>query len=466
MTDLQKLISTRSVELKELMRNFSESGTKYLLLHTPDINGTLRTKLGPFKIATDGEAINPVFYSVTHGDGSPTGDIVFPSPFSNEVNGFPNILGLVDPATLVCHGWKSEFASALTNTFMRDGQKCSLDPRVNLKCMDDNLLSIGIETKCALEYEFGIFHADQNLMREGRYSELVPWGQTLTNYEVVRSGDYQEFATEYMKRLESIGIGISSFTTEYGFGMYEFALTPKSPLEAADDAVRAKLHLKELCAERDLVATFMVRFQPPGKESACGAHQHVSLWKDGKPIVSDGPNRLSTIAKSFLAGMLKRLPETHLYFRPTVNSYRRFDKSAWSPVDCTWGFENRTAAVRAITTPTPSASRFEHRVSGADINPYLTLSAILAAGYDGIQNELSLEPALELDHGNTNRTPLTNTLNASIHAFENSDFCREMFGADFHSHYIASRKAEQKAFEQWQEMHISDFEWQRYFNGT
>jgi glutamine synthetase len=283
----------------------------------------------------------------------------------------------------------------------------------------------------------------------------------LVNYDLVRGGDYQDLVTEFIRRLKSVGIGVSSFVTEYGFGMYEYALTPKPAVEAADDAVRAKLHLRELCAERGLIATFMTRFQPPGRESACGAHHHISLWQDDKPVLGAGLNQLSGVGQQFLAGMLAHLPETHVIYRPTINSYRRFDANAWSPTSVCWGYENRTAAIRAITTPSAAAARFEHRVPGADINPYLTVAAMVAAGAAGIEAGL-VPPAAEAGMP-VGAPALPNTLAASTEAFEASKFCAEAFGSAFCTHYALSRRNEIAAFERWMSERITDFEWQRYF---
>lgn len=313
---------------------------------------------------------------------------------------------------------------------MLDGCPCPVDPRHVLAQADARLRKLGYTAKVALEYEFGIFHADHALMQKGRYRELQPWGHSLVNYDLVRSGDYQDLVSEFMRRMESLGIGVASFVTEYGYGMYEFALTPKPAVEAADDAMRAKLHLRELCAERGLVATFMTRFQPPGKESACGAHHHISLWHGDVPVLAAGVNALSPVGQQFLAGLLHRMRETHVMFRPTINSYRRFDRGAWSPQDVSWGYENRTAAIRTITTPSASASacRFEHRVPGADVNPYLTLAAMLAAGAEGIEKALippAAQPGAAIGPG---AVPLQSTRAAAVEDFAASDFCAEAFG--------------------------------------
>lgn len=444
-------------------KRLKAAGVTFLQSHMVDTAGTLRTKISPLKLSPSGDALNGILYCVSHGDGQPTGDTAFASYIASTDNGFPNIQALADPASVRQHGWRPDTASVISSGYMLDGSPCLVDPRHILAKADARLSALGYTAKVALEYEFGIFRADEALMQQGRFSELQPWGQSLLNYDIARSGDYQDLVAEFIRRMESLGIGVASFVTEYGHGMYEYALTPKTALEAADDAVRAKLHMRELCAERGLVATFMTRFQPPGKESACGAHHHLSLWQDEKPVLAAGVNALSEVGQQFLAGMLNRLPETHVLFRPTINAYRRFDRGAWSPEDVTWGYENRTAAVRAITTPGPSACRFENRVPGADINPYLSLAAMIAAGAEGIEKGLKLQPVQAGATPPEGTVRLQSNLADATDAFATSDFCAEAFGPAFRDHYAASRRNEIEAFETWKAQRITEFEWQRYF---
>lgn len=455
--------SAYATEYEAQYAQLKAAGVTYLQSHIVDISGTLRSKITPLKLSTSGDALNGILYCVSHGDGQPTGDTAFASYMASDDNGYPNIQALADPASVRQHGWRPNMASILASGYMLDGSPCEVDPRHVLANADARLRDLGYTAKVALEYEFGIFHADHDLMQQGRYRELKPWGHSLTNYDLVRSGDYQDLVTEFMARLESLGIGVASFVTEYGYGMYEFALTPKPALEAADDAVRAKLHLRELCAERGLVATFMTRFQPPGRESACGAHHHVSLWQGETPAMAAGVNELTPVARHFLAGMLAYLPDTHVLYRPTINSYRRFDRGAWSPQDVSWGYENRTAAIRAITTPSASACRFEHRVAGADVNPYLTIAAMLAAGAEGIAAGMTPPDALAGVAPEGGSVALQDTLAAAVEGFAASEFCARAFGEAFQAHYAASRRNEIAAFDLWQSQRITDFEWQRYF---
>jgi glutamine synthetase len=465
-SDFEAAIASRKPRLQKLEKDLAGQGAQFMNVHMAETNGVFRSKTVPLKLAYNGDALNGILYCIVHGDGAPVGIPVFQGDISNDANGYPNIMALPDPDSVRHFGWDRRYASVILNSFMLDGRTCPLDPRAILKAQEDRAMRLGYEARFALEYEFGLFHADHDLMRQGRYRELKPWGHSYVNYDLVRTGDYRDFVAEYIQRMASLDVGVASFVTEYGFGMYEFALTPKTPLQAADDAMLAKLHLRELCAERGLVATFMTRFQPPGRESACGAHHHQSFWKDGKNVFAAGTNKLSPVAGHYLAGMLARLPETHLFYRPTINSYRRFERDAWSPEDSSWGFENRTSAIRAITTPVPEAVRFEHRAAGADVNPYLTIAAMLGAGLDGIEEKMVLEPPAPGNPGKLGRPPLARTLQGSIDAFRESTFVDRVFGPAFKSHYLLSRETEQAAYESWLAAQISDFEFQRYFIGV
>jgi glutamine synthetase len=464
--NFQALVEKRKAKLQDLQKSLIANGAEFINIHVPETNGLFRSKTAPMKLSYNGEAINGILYCVSHSDGMPLGDVAFASPIASDANGYPNIIGLPDPDTVRHHPWDPRFASVILNSFLLDGSPCPLDPRAVLQRQEVRAQELGFEPKVALEYEFGVFEADHDLMRAQRYRELTPWGHSYINYDLVRSGKYQGFVAELMTRLAGLDVGLSSFVTEYGYGMYEVALQPKTPLAAADAAMRFKLHLREFCAEQGLVATFMTRFQPPKKESACGAHHHISLWRNGRNALAAGVNALSDDGRHFLAGILARLPDSHLLFRPTVNSYRRMDREAWSPEDVSWGYENRMAAVRAITTPNDDAVRLEHRVPGADVNPYFTTAAILAAGLDGVEGSMPLAPPAPGTTLELSLPPLPRTLAGSIEAFRDSAFISSVFGTELRSHYVASRENENLAFETWLASHITDFEWRRYFIGT
>jgi len=162
--------------------------------------------------------------------------------------------------------------------------------------------------------------------------------------------------------------------------------------------------------------------------------------------------------------VLAGLPDLHVIYRPTVNSYRRFDRTAWAPEDASWGVENRFCAVRAIPQPTPGGVRFENRVAGADANPYLVAAASLGSGLRGIEERLEPpEPCVGDPFVAGRYERLARSFPESIEAFGASRLAREILGDELVEHYLASRRAEWDAYTIWQANRITDFEFRRYF---
>src|SRR5579863_9896113 len=146
-------------------------------------------------------------------------------------------------------------------------------------------------------------------MRAGRFSELPSFGREWDAYSISRTPSFESLATEFMRRCAAAGIRIEAFHTELGHGMFEYTFEPQPALKAADDAVRAKLYLRQLCAERGLIATYMTaKFVNTG-DSYCGCHHNFSLARGKKNIFwNEAKGDLSLVARHAAAGMLKTLP--------------------------------------------------------------------------------------------------------------------------------------------------------------
>ena len=347
-----------------------------------------------------------------------------------------------------------------------------MDPRHILKKVLAHYEALGITPKATLEYEFYIFQDDAALLDQKRFSELVPFGRTWDFYSVSRSPHFGDLARAFLGRMEDVGIDIDAFHTEYGHGMYEYAHGVADPLTAADAAVRGKLYFKQLCIEHGLFATYMAHPGIRPDNSSSGAHHNVSIWRDGTNLMWDGNGGLTQIARHFAAGVLKSLPDLHLIFRPWVNSYRRMNRLSWSPENASWGLDNHSAAVRVVHGAVPSKhSRLEHRVAGADVNPYLTLAAILLAGLAGIEQQLEPPPYSVGDAGVDLEAPaLSASLEASIIRFRDSALAQELFGEQFVEHFALVKQSEWDAFAEWSasspsyawEQGVSEWEWERY----
>jgi glutamine synthetase len=160
---------------------------------------------------------------------------------------------------------------------------------------------------------------------------------------------------------------------------------------------------------------------------------------------------LTTIARQFAAGVLDALPDLHLIFRPWVNSYRRMDRWHFSPENASWGLDHHTAALRVIHGAVPPRySRIEVRVPGADVNPHLTLAALLLSGLRGIRREMEPPPYVQGDPvDNKGGEMFPRTYRESIDRFEKSLLAREILGDEFVSLFALTRKSELEAFEAW-----------------
>jgi glutamine synthetase len=194
----------------------------------------------------------------------------------------------------------------------------------------------------------------------------------------------------------------------------------------------------------------------------CSGHLHQSLWSlDGERNLfwdDEAPHHASEPMRAYAAGVLATLPEFMLMYAPNVNSYKRFVVGSWAPTNVTWGFENRTAALRFIAG-SPTTTRIENRVPGADVNAYLGFAATLAGGLYGIERGLEPSPPVEGNAYAVEAPKLPRSLAEAVERFASSALAREYFGDAFVEHYARMRRWEVEAFQR----AVTDWERQRYF---
>jgi glutamine synthetase len=192
-------------------------------------------------------------------------------------------------------------------------------------------------------------------------------------------------------------------------------------------------------------------------------HIHQSLWQGGKNVFAaeDDPNGLSKTMRHYLAGQIELMPEMTALYSPTINSYKRYVPGVWAPLTASWGFENRTCAIRVIGAGDAKATRVEYRQTAADINPYVSIAACLAAGLYGIARELTPPPPASGDAsvaGKLHRA-LPRTLTDATKLLDESAVAREILGSPFVDHYVRTRQWEIRQFER----AVTDWELRRYF---
>jgi glutamine synthetase len=428
-------------------------GARMVQLEVPDLDGGLRAKLvSPAKALSEaGAAMCTIMFGLTQADD------VYESPASSAANGYPDLVMRPDMATLRVLPWCEATVAVLCDLYGGDGAPFRLAPRAVLRAVVERCADLGFEARFAAEWEFCVVRQEDEADPAGP----VPLGRTMNAYSSLRLRELRPLAQAFFERMEGVGIAVEAVHTELGHGMVEFALAHAPAMEAADHAARAKAYLKELCGERGLVATFMPKWRTGAPTSGC--HFHQSLWRDGCNEFAGPGGALSPLARHYLAGQLATMTDFGALFNPSVNAFRRLQPGTWTPATASWGVDNRTAAIRAITG-SPKAVRLEHRRPGADVNPYLAIAAMLAGGLHGMAGKLEPpDPATADAYADARFPRLPATLADAIAALRDSPVAPDLLGREFVRHYLLSREVELRLWREWETAQVTEWEQRRYF---
>jgi len=463
-------LARRTEQAQPILERLQASGCRFAQMEMPDNNGRLRGKVVPLPkaLAAAGTAMSTLTLSVKSGD-----QICFTTPFSNWDNAFPKMVAVADLDTAVALPWKGDVAAVLCDFYMDEGVPCPMDPRHLLRAAEAELARLDYSALVALEYEVYIFEENDPLMREGRFRDLRSFGRGLDFYSLSKSPPFEDLAKAFMGRCEAVGVHVEAFHTELGHGMFEYTFTPQTPLKAADDAVRAKLYLKQLCAEQGLVACYMAAPVVSEVDSYCGCHHNFSLVRAGENAFWDaGTSDLSLVARHAAAGILQTMPAFNLLYRPWVNSFRRMDRQLWNPENASWGRDNHLVGIRVVHGAAPhKTARFEHRAPGPDVNPYLTVASLLHGSILGLKEGEEPLPYAKGDPMVDARWPLLpHSLPDAVETFRSSPAAAAAFGARFVEHLACIKQDEWKDFtatvehgQKALEGVVTDWEFNRYF---
>lgn len=336
-------------------------------------------------------------------------------------------------------------------------------PRATLRRVLKKADDLGYEAIAATEFEFFMFKETPESVREKNFRSLTTMTPGFFGYSVLRSGVHSEFYHQLMNMCSQIRVPLEGLHTETGPGVLEAAIQYCDALEAADRGALFKTFTKILAQRNGMMATFMAKWSKdwPGQSG----HIHTSLKRksDHKPVFHDAskPKGMSDEMRWYVGGQQALMPELLAMVACTVNSYSRLIPGFWAPTHATWGFENRTTALRVIGGG-PSSQRVEYRIAAADINPYLAIAVALGSGLWGIENKIEPDPMVE---GNAyekkfpSKRSLPRTLTEASEWLAKSKAGRALFGDAFVEHYAASREWEDREFRR----AITDWELQRYF---
>jgi len=375
-------------------------------------------------------------------------------------HGFPDALARIDLSTARRVPWDDGVPFFLGEFVGADGAPSPICPRQTLKRVLARAEKLGFKAMTGMEFEwFNFAETPQSwAAKKGVGPETLTPG--MFGYSLLRMNANREYLNALMDQMAAFRVPIEGLHTETGPGVYEVAIAFGEALEQADRAILFKTGAKEIGQRFGIMPSFMAKWSQtlPG----CSGHIHQSLSDGEKNLFFDAasPRAMSPLFESYLAGQVQCLMEFAPMFWPTINSYKRLVDGFWAPVKPTWGLDNRTASFRVIAG-SPKATRLETRCPGADVNPYLAMAAVIAAGLHGVEQGLKLTapPITGTNVGAENIPRAPRTLIETTRIFQQSAIARDWLGDTFVDHFAATREWE---WRQWLDG-VTDWELKRYF---
>ena len=375
-------------------------------------------------------------------------------------HGFPDALARLDLDTARNVPWDNNVPFFLGEFINSNGTPHPLCPRQTLKKVIQRAAKMGVNPMCGMEFEWFNFLENSHSWESKKGVGPTPLTPGMFGYSLLRMNQNREFFNAIQDEMLQFGVPIEGLHTETGPGVYEAAIAFSDALTQADRAILFKTGTKEIGARFGIMPSFMAKWNAayPG----CSGHIHQSMSDGKKNLFADAKGRhgMSKMFESYLAGQVAHLMEFAPMFWPTINSYKRLVDGFWAPVKPTWGVDNRTASFRVIAG-SPKSTRLETRCPGADVNPYLAMAAVIAAGLDGVEKGMKLTaPAIHGTNGGAENIPRApRTLIETTRNFQQSKVARDWLGDTFVDHFAATREWE---WRQWLDG-VTDWELKRYF---
>ena len=352
--------------------------------------------------------------------------------------GYGDFVMRPDLATLRQIPWLEGTAMCLADIVWHDGSDVVASPRQILRRQLDRLADRGWSAFAGTELEFIVFRDSYEQAYEKAYRTLEPANQYNVDYSLLGTARVEPLIRRIRNGMEGAGMRVEDSKGECNLGQHEINFRYAEALRTADEHVIYKNGAKEIAAEMGMALTFMAKYN---EREGNSCHIHFSLADAKGPLFAREP----TVFDSFLAGQLAALRELTLLLAPNINSYKRYAVGSFAPTAIAWGHDNRTCALRVIGHG-PSL-RFENRAGGADLNPYLALAALIAAGLHGVDSALELGPVFAGDAYSAPGLPhMPTTLADAKDLFAGSTIAREAFGEDVVAHYVNAADVELAAF--------------------
>jgi glutamine synthetase len=344
-----------------------------------------------------------------------------------------------DLDTLHAVPWQEGTALCLADVAWPDGTDVAPSPRQVLRRQIDRLAERGWEALAGTELEFIVFEDSYEEAWDRRYHDLTPANRYNVDYSLLGTARVEPLIRRIRNAMHHAGMRVEDSKGECNFGQHEINFRFGPILQTCDRHVVYKNGAKEIASEDGFAITFMAKYD---EREGSSCHIHLSLRDaDGGPVFAEQPQ----VFDRFLAGQLAGLRELTLLLAPNINSYKRFASASFAPTAVAWGHDNRTCAVRVVGHG--ASRRFELRVPGADVNPYLALAAMIASGLHGLDRALELEPPVDGNAYVADKPRVPATLYEARDEFARSAVAREAFGDEVVDHYLNYARVELEAFE-------------------
>jgi glutamine synthetase len=342
--------------------------------------------------------------------------------------GYGDMLLVPDMETLRPVPWQEGTVMVLADVAWLDGTDVLASPRQILRRQLARLGERGWTAMAGTELEFMVFLDSYEEAWHKGYRELRPANLYNVDYSLLGTARVEPLIRRIRNHMTAAEMVVEDSKGECNYGQHEINFRYAEALRTADEHAIFKNGAKEIAASEGMSITFMAKYD---QREGSSCHIHFSLADEQGPLFA----RDEALFDAFLAGQLACLREMTLLLAPNVNSYKRYAPTTFAPTTVAWGHDNRTCSLRVVGHG-PSR-RFENRVGGADLNPYLALSALIASGLHGVDAGLALEPALEGNaYAAQGRERVPATLTQARELFAASEVAHDAFGEEVVAHYL------------------------------
>ena len=350
-----------------------------------------------------------------------------------------------DLATMRRVPWQPGTAAVLADVTSEAGDPVAASPRQLLRRQLDRLAGLGLTAFAGTELEFMVFKDTYEQAWDKGYRGLTPANQYNVDYSILGTARVEPLLRAIRTGMAGAGMYVESAKGECNLGQHEIAFRFAEAMTTCDNHALYKTGAKTIAAQHGCALTFMAKYDQR-EGNSCHVHLSVRSAGDGAAVMSgDREHGFSPLMEHFLAGLQAGVRELTLLFAPNINSYKRYALGSFAPTAVAWGRDNRTCALRVVGHG--ESLRVENRVPGGDVNPYLAVAGMIAAGLDGIDRELPLEPEFVGDAYKAQLTRVPGSLREAAQLFGESQLARQAFGDQVVTHYLNAARVELESFD-------------------